>query len=159
MAKKRKARTNKKKHFASMKHFTVIRVFDDLDHAQKALEGLLRAGIHPNQIWYTMRGGDTSMLNALAHLDAPDEEGDFYFHAFEAGHTVVMVQTTDREQECLRFFAVRVAMTSARAYTGWQKELVDYAKAYAAQVNEDYRTFCSAYQDGQFKTEQPLALK
>jgi membrane-associated phospholipid phosphatase len=99
MAKKRKARTNKKKHFASMKHFTVISVFDDLDQAQKAMEGLLRAGIHPNQIWYTMRGGDTSMLNALAHLDAPDEEGDFYFRAFEADHTVVMVQTTDREQE------------------------------------------------------------
>jgi uncharacterized protein (DUF2252 family) len=41
----------------------------------------------------------------------------------------------------------------AHAPFDWQKELVDYARDYAVQVNEDYRTFCVAWNDGQLTTD------
>jgi uncharacterized protein (DUF2252 family) len=37
--------------------------------------------------------------------------------------------------------------------SSWQKELVHYAKNYAVQVNEDYRTFYAAYEDGKLKKD------
>ncbi len=40
----------------------------------------------------------------------------------------------------------------AHSSSRWQRDLLDYAKHYAVQVNEDYRTFQSAYRDGKLKT-------
>lgn len=99
MAKQRKARKDKGKPHIPMKQGMVVSVFEDLEQAQIAMEGLLHAGIHPNQIWYTMPGADASLLHSLAYQGALDQKGDFYTRAFEAGHTVVVVRTADGEQE------------------------------------------------------------
>jgi len=127
MAKKRKAKRKKKKHLASLNQGMLISVFDDLGQAHRAMDDLLRAGISPNQVWYTMRGGGASMLNSLELLGIPDQEVDFYHRELEAGHTVVMVQTADREQETSSvtfwgwLFALGMLLT--RGKRAWQKAL------------------------------------
>ena len=81
-----------------MKQGPVMSVFEDREQAQKAMESLLRAGIDPDRIWYTIRGSDASLLYALAHRDVWGQKGDFYTRAFEAGHTVVVVQAAAGDQ-------------------------------------------------------------
>ena len=44
-------------------------------------------------------------------------------------------------------------MDFAHSSSGWQKELLRYAKHYVVQVNEDYQTFRSAYRHGKLKTD------
>jgi uncharacterized protein (TIGR02271 family) len=43
--------------------------------------------------------GGTGITNSLENLGLPEEEATFYNREFEAGRTVVMVRTNDRQQE------------------------------------------------------------
>ena len=38
--------------------------------------------------------------------------------------------------------------------TDWQAALLNYAQYYAAQVEKDYRTFCSAFDGGSFSFKE-----
>jgi uncharacterized protein (DUF2252 family) len=44
-------------------------------------------------------------------------------------------------------------MDFAQSSSGWQKELLRYARNYVVQVNQDYQAFCSAYKEGRLKTD------
>jgi uncharacterized protein (TIGR02271 family) len=83
----------------TMKHSTIMSVFADDAQAQQAMNDLQRAGISPEQIRYSVRRGGTGITDSLKQLGLPDQEAGFYNSEFEAGHTVVMVNAPDRQQD------------------------------------------------------------
>jgi hypothetical protein len=83
----------------TMKHTTIMSVFAEEAQAQQAMNDLQYAGIRPQQIWYSVHRGGTGITDSLEQLGLPEQEADFYNREFEAGHTVVMVNTPDRQQD------------------------------------------------------------
>ena len=77
----------------------IMSVFTDNAQAQQAMDDLQRAGFSPDQIRYSLRKGGTGITDSLENLGLPEEEATFYNREFEAGRTVVMVNTADRQQE------------------------------------------------------------
>lgn len=77
----------------------VMSVFEDEAQAQQAMDDLQRAGFSSDQIRYSVRKSGTGITNALESLGLPEQEANFYNDEFEAGRTVVMVNTADRQQE------------------------------------------------------------
>lgn len=84
---------------AAMNRSIVMSVFEDDSQAQKAMNDLQGAGFSTDQIRYSVHRGGTGITGTLENLGLPDQEADFYNREFEAGHTVVMVRTDDRQQE------------------------------------------------------------
>jgi uncharacterized protein (TIGR02271 family) len=99
MAKKHKATTKRRKHMATTKRTLVLSVFADNAQAQQAMNDLQQAGFSPDQIRYSVRKSGTGITDSLENLGLPEQEADFYNREFEVGHTVVMVNTPDRQQE------------------------------------------------------------
>src|SRR5207247_3175254 len=77
----------------------VISVFADSTQAQQAMDDLQQAGFSPDQIRYSVRKSGTGITNSLENLGLPEQEATFYNREFEAGRTVVMVNTADRKRE------------------------------------------------------------
>jgi len=77
----------------------VVGVFTDDAQAQQAMNDLQLAGFSNNQIRYSVRRSGTGITDSLANLGLPEEEATFYNSEFEMGHTVVTVNTDDRQQE------------------------------------------------------------
>src|SRR5512142_1480361 len=77
----------------------VMGVFQDGTQAQQAMDELQRAGFRADQIRYSVRKSGTGIVGSLENLGLPEQEAVFYNREFEAGHTVVMVNTPDRQQE------------------------------------------------------------
>ena len=77
----------------------VMSVFADSTQAQQAMDDLQQAGFSPDQIRYSVRKSGTGITNSLENLGLPEQEATFYNREFEAGRTVVMVKTADRQQE------------------------------------------------------------
>ena len=78
---------------------TVMSVFADGAQAQQAMDDLQRAGFSRDQIRYSVRRSGTGITDSLENLGLPEQEATFYNQEFEAGRTVVMVMTNDRQQE------------------------------------------------------------
>src|SRR5947207_1023486 len=78
---------------------TVMGVFADNAQAQQAMDDLLRTGFSRDQIRYSVRRSGTGITDSLENLGLPEQEATFYNQEFEAGRTVVMVMTNDRQQE------------------------------------------------------------
>src|SRR2546421_12571439 len=83
----------------TMKRSMVISVFADNAQAQQAMDDLQRAGFSQDQIRYSERRSGTGLTESLENLGLPEQEATFYNREFEAGRTVVMVNTADRQQE------------------------------------------------------------
>ena len=83
----------------TMKRSMVISVFADSAQAQQAMDDLQRAGFSQDQIRYSERRSGTGITESLENLGLPEQEATFYNREFEAGRTVVMVKTADRQQE------------------------------------------------------------
>jgi uncharacterized protein (TIGR02271 family) len=77
----------------------VVAAFADEARAQQAMDDLQQAGFAPEQIRYSERRSGTQITNSLENLGIPEQEATFYNREFEAGRTVVMVNTVDRQQE------------------------------------------------------------
>lgn len=77
----------------------IMGVFADGAKAQQAMDDLQQAGFSRDQIRYSVRRGGNGIIGSLENLGLPEEEASFYNREFEAGRTVVMVNTTDRQQE------------------------------------------------------------
>ena len=77
----------------------VVGVFTDDAQAQQAMNDLQLAGFSNNQIRYSVRRSGTGIIDSLENLGLPEEEASFYNREFEMGHTVVTVNTDDRQQE------------------------------------------------------------
>jgi len=76
-----------------------VAAFADEAQAQNAMNDLQRAGFAPNQIRYSVRRGGGDLTNSLEQLGLEEPEASFFNHEFEAGRTVVMVLTDDRQAE------------------------------------------------------------
>jgi uncharacterized protein (TIGR02271 family) len=77
----------------------VMSVFNDNSQAQQAMDELQRTGFRADQIRYSVRKSGTGIQDSLENLGLPEQEAAFYNREFEAGNTVVMVNTSDRQQE------------------------------------------------------------
>ena len=84
---------------ATTNRSTVMGVFQDEAQAQQAMNDLQSAGFRADQIRYSVRKSGTGIVDSLENLGLPEQEANFYNSEFEAGHTVVMVNTPDRQQE------------------------------------------------------------
>ncbi len=83
----------------TMNRSTVMGVFADDAQAQQAMNDLQQAGFSSDQIRYSVRRGGSGITDSLENLGLPEQEATFYNQEFEAGRTVVMVMTNDRQQE------------------------------------------------------------
>jgi uncharacterized protein (TIGR02271 family) len=77
----------------------VVGVFQDTPQAQQAMDNLMSAGFSKDQIRYSVSKGGSGITNSLENLGLPEQEATFYNGEFEAGRTVVVVNTNDRQQE------------------------------------------------------------
>lgn len=77
----------------------VAAVFQTEDQAKQAMQDLQQSGFSNDQIRYSVHRGGTGIADALVNLGLSQQEADFYNNQFEAGKTVVTVNTNDRQQE------------------------------------------------------------
>lgn len=77
----------------------VVSVFKDEGQAQQAVNDLLNAGFKNDQIHYSVNRGGGGIADDLVNLGVPQQEASFYDNEFQAGHTVVTVNTRDRQQQ------------------------------------------------------------
>jgi uncharacterized protein (TIGR02271 family) len=94
----------------------VIGVFDDHDQAEQAVNELLQAGFSNDQIRYSGHGSSSGGILAtlkslftgqetggiyddLVGLGVRQDDANAYQREYEAGHSIVAVQTPDRTQE------------------------------------------------------------
>ena len=89
---------------ATTNRSVIMGVFTDNAQAQQAMDDLQRAGFSPDQIRYSVRKGGTGITDSLENLGLPEQEATFYNREFEAGRTVVLVNTADRQQEAYDIF-------------------------------------------------------
>lgn len=77
----------------------VIAVFQDNNQAQQAIQDLLNAGFSRDQIRYSARRGGGGIADDLTNMGIPRQEADYYNNEFQQGHTVVTVNTRDKQQQ------------------------------------------------------------
>src|SRR5205807_4587619 len=77
----------------------VAGIFQDETQAQQAMADLQSAGFSDDQIRYSVHKGGSGILDSLTGLGLSQDEANFYNSEFEAGHTIVTVRTSDRQQE------------------------------------------------------------
>jgi uncharacterized protein (TIGR02271 family) len=77
----------------------VVSVFQDNSKAQQAVNDLMNTGFSNDQIKYSVNKGGGGIADDLVNLGLPQSEANFYNNEFEQGHTIVTVNTTDRQQD------------------------------------------------------------
>ncbi|MBA2681882.1 MAG: YsnF/AvaK domain-containing protein [Ktedonobacteraceae bacterium] len=80
-------------------------VFQDEASAQRAIADLENAGFDANQIKYSAHKGGGGITESLLGMGFPQDEAAFYNSEFEAGRTVVTVNTGERQQEAYDILA------------------------------------------------------
>ena len=131
----------------------IMSVFTDNAQAQQAMDDLQRAGFGPDQIRYSVRKGGTGITDSLENLGLPEEEASFYNREFEAGRTVVMVNTNDRQQEASDI----LARDGGYDYTSRSGQKTGYANTASSGKGTDYNT--EAAQNVQLREEQVTVEK
>jgi uncharacterized protein (TIGR02271 family) len=89
----------RKTHMTTNARSMIVGVFTDDAQAQQAINDLQRAGFSNDQMRYSARKGGTGITDSLKNLGLPEEEATFYNSEFEAGRTVMTVNTDDRQQD------------------------------------------------------------
>src|SRR5437868_13808840 len=129
----------------------VMSVFADSTQAQQAMDDLQQAGFSPDQIRYSVRKSGTGITNSLENLGLPEEEASFYNREFEAGRTVVMVNTSDRQQE---------AYTILHRYGAYDSSTGSaQAAGYGSTSGTEYETDTEGARRVQLREEQLRASK
>ncbi len=77
----------------------IAAIFQTEDQARQAMNDLQQAGFSNDQIRYSVHRGGTGITDSLVNLGISQQEADFYNNQFEAGKTIVTVNTNDRQQE------------------------------------------------------------
>lgn len=83
----------------------VAAIFQTEDQAKQAMKDLQQAGFNNDQIRYSVHRGGTGITDALVKLGLPQQEADFYNSQFEAGRTIVAVNSNGRQQEAYNILA------------------------------------------------------
>jgi len=113
----------------------VVGVFQDTPQAQQAMDDLMGAGFSKDQIRYSVSKGGSGITNSLENLGLPEQEATFYNGEFEAGRTVVVVNTNDRQQEASQI----LSRDGGYDYTSQSGQATDYATTGSNQAT-DYAT-------------------
>ncbi|HEX6554070.1 MAG TPA: YsnF/AvaK domain-containing protein [Ktedonobacteraceae bacterium] len=132
----------------------VVGVFQDEAQAQQAMNDLMSAGFSKDQIRYSVRKGGSGITNSLENLGLPEDEATFYNGEFESGRTVVVVNTSDRQQEASQILS-RDGGYDYTSRSGQTTGTSSYANT-AGQAT-DYNT--QAGQNVQLREEQLRANK
>lgn len=132
----------------------VVGVFQDEAQAQQAMSDLMSAGFSKDQIRYSVRKGGSGITNSLENLGLPEDEATFYNGEFESGRTVVVVNTSDRQQEASQILS-RDGGYDYTSRSGQTTGTSSYANT-AGQAT-DYNT--QAGQNVQLREEQLRANK
>ncbi|HZU67928.1 MAG TPA: YsnF/AvaK domain-containing protein [Ktedonobacteraceae bacterium] len=77
----------------------VAAIFQTEDQARQAMNDLQQAGFSNDQIRYSVHRGGTGITDSLMNLGLSQQDANFYNSQFEAGKTIVTVNTNDRQQE------------------------------------------------------------
>ncbi|MDQ2905421.1 MAG: YsnF/AvaK domain-containing protein [Chloroflexota bacterium] len=83
----------------------VTGVFQDEASAQRAIAELENAGFDANQIKYSTHKGGGGITESLLGMGIAQDEAAYYNSEFEAGRTVVTIDTGDRQQEAYDILA------------------------------------------------------
>lgn len=134
----------------------VVGVFQDEAQAQQAMSDLMSAGFSKDQIRYSVRKGGSGITNSLENLGLPEDEATFYNGEFESGRTVVVTNTSDRQQEASQILSRNGGYDYA-SRSGQTTGTSSYANAATAGQATDYNT--EAGQNVQLREEQLRASK
>ena len=77
----------------------VVGVFQEDTQAEQAIHDLQLAGFRDDQIRFSVRGDATNIFDGLTQMGVSQTEASYYNQEFADGHTVVVVLTSDRQQE------------------------------------------------------------
>ena len=77
----------------------IAAIFQNEDQARQAMNDLQQAGFSNDQIRYSVHRGGTGITDSLVNLGLSQQDADYYNNQFEAGRTIVTVNTNDRQQE------------------------------------------------------------
>jgi uncharacterized protein (TIGR02271 family) len=113
-----------------------VGVFQDETQAQQAMSDLQQVGFTDSQIRYSVHKGGAGILDSLTSLGIPQQEASYYNSEFEAGRTVVTVNTSDRQQEA---FDILSRNGGYSATTGMGQSTATYGQAADTYAQE--RTF------------------
>jgi len=134
----------------------VVGVFQEEAQAQQAMNDLMGAGFSKDQIRYSVRKGGSGITNSLENLGLPEDEATFYNGEFESGRTVVVVNTSDRQQEASQILS-RAGGYDYASRSGQTSGTTSYANAATAGRATDYNT--EAGKNVQLREEQLRANK
>jgi len=134
----------------------VVGVFQEEAQAQQAMNDLMGAGFSKDQIRYSVHKGGTGITNSLENLGLPEDEATFYNGEFESARTVVVVNTSDRQQEASQILS-RAGGYDYASRSGQTSGTTSYANAATAGRATDYNT--EAGQNVQLREEQLRANK
>jgi len=126
----------------------VVGVFQDTPQAQQAMDDLMGAGFSKDQIRYSVSKGGSGITNSLENLGLPEQEATFYNGEFEAGRTVVVVNTNDRQQEASQI----LSRDGGYDYTSQSGQATDYATTGSNQ-STDYATTTGSNQATDYNTD------
>lgn len=126
----------------------VVGVFQDTPQAQQAMDNLMSAGFSKDQIRYSVSKGGSGITNSLENLGLPEQEATFYNGEFEAGRTVVVVNTSDRLQEASEI----LTRDGGYDYTSQSGQTTGFANTASSGQAADYNT--EAAQKVQLREEQ-----
>jgi uncharacterized protein (TIGR02271 family) len=134
----------------------VVGVFQEEAQAQQAMNDLMSAGFSKDEIRYSVHKGGSGITNSLANLGLPEDEATFYNGEFESGRTVVVVNTSDRQQEASQIL-YRDGGYDYASRSGRTSGTSSYANAATTGQATDYNT--EAGQNIQLREEQLRANK
>jgi len=126
----------------------VVGVFQDTPQAQQAMDDLMSAGFSKDQIRYSVSKGGSGITNSLENLGLPEQEAAFYNGEFEAGRTVVVVNTNDRQQEASQI----LSRDGGYDYMSRSGQTTGYTNTASTGQASDYNT--DAGQNIQLREEQ-----
>jgi len=126
----------------------VVGVFQDTPQAQQAMDDLMSAGFSKDQIRYSVSKGGSGITNSLENLGLPEQEATFYNGEFEAGRTVVVVNTNDRQQEASQI----LSRDGGYDYMSRSGQTTGYTNTASTGQATDYNT--DAGQNIQLREEQ-----
>jgi hypothetical protein len=94
----------RKKLLSATERQVMVGVFEDENHAKKAIDDLRSLGFSDDQIGIAVRGGGLvahCILGNLVNMGVSEEEAIYYKREFEAGHVVVAVKFNCSKQEVI----------------------------------------------------------
>jgi uncharacterized protein (TIGR02271 family) len=131
----------------------VVGAFQEEAQAQQAMNDLMSAGFSKDQIRYSVHKGGSGITNSLENLGLPEDEATFYNGEFESGRTVVVVNTSDSQQEASQI----LYRDGGYDYASRSGRTAGYANAATTGQATDYNT--EAGQNIQLREEQLRANK